>query len=247
MRIPNIILDEFKNATELKVACIFYSLISRRTKTNLMGYEITVKQDTLCKYSCLSLPTVKKALAALADKGFILSQKRSTYDMRQGTYIYSIKKYDLSDNYFLSDRPLFRRLNGQVFRVYMHFCRFAAGADRSFYHSYTDLSKKLGIDRREVVKAVNKLGELGLIFVRRKLTHEGDYTDNSYIVYRYRRGRIRKQNKVKRLITSGNVVSPKKNSFINVYIAYILTHKNGFVKGLKCGIEDFLCIKGGSG
>ncbi len=247
MRIPNTFLDEFKNAAELKIACVFYSLISRRTKTNLMGYEITVKQETMCKYSCLSLPTVKKALAALADKGFILSQKRSTYDKRQGTYIYSVKKYDVSDNYFLSDRPLFRRLNGQVFRVYMHFCRFAAGADRSFYHSYNDLADKLGIERREVVKAVNKLDQLGLIFIRRKLTQEGDYTDNSYIVYRYRKGRIKKKFKVKRLATFADVTSPKKNFLINVYIACIIQHKNGFVKGLKCGTDDIFCYKGGGG
>ena len=49
MRIPNKFLDEFKNAAELKVACVIYSLITTRTKRNLMGYELLVKQETLCR------------------------------------------------------------------------------------------------------------------------------------------------------------------------------------------------------
>ena len=233
MRIPNIFLDEFKNAAELKVACIIYSLVTQRTKTNLMGYELRIKQETLCRYCDLSLPTLKKAVDALCAKGFIISMQRSTYSTRKGTYIYTIKKNSLDKDYFLSDRVFFRNLSGNTFRLYIHFCRYA-GAERRFYHSYNDLAERLGVDRREIVKCVSKLVDFGLIYKVCKLTQLGDFTDNTYIVYRYRRGRIRKSvYKVKRLITAPTVISQNELLWISnssSKLDYILSYFDDFVK-----------------
>ena len=47
MRIPNSFVTRFTQASDLKLACVFYSLIHKNTKRNLLGYEITVKQTTL--------------------------------------------------------------------------------------------------------------------------------------------------------------------------------------------------------
>lgn len=47
MRIPNSFVTRFTQAADLKLACVFYSLIHKNTKRNLLGYEITVKQSTL--------------------------------------------------------------------------------------------------------------------------------------------------------------------------------------------------------
>ena len=54
MRIPNSFVTRFTQASDLKLACVFYSLIHKNTKRNLLGYEITVKQTTLV-YPLLSV------------------------------------------------------------------------------------------------------------------------------------------------------------------------------------------------
>ena len=41
MRIPNSFVTRFTQASDLKLACVFYSLIHKNTKRNLLGYEIT--------------------------------------------------------------------------------------------------------------------------------------------------------------------------------------------------------------
>ena len=247
MRIPNQFLDEFINPTELKVACVIYSLISPRTKSNLMGYELRIKQETLCSYCNVSLPTLKKAVGSLIAKGFIISMQRSTYGIRKGTCIYTVKRYSLENDYFISDRVFFRLLSGNTFRLYMHFCRFA-GIDRKFYHSYNDLADRLGLDRREIIKCVSKLVKQKLIYKACKLTGQGDYTDNTYIVYRYRRGRLKKRRyKVKRLFTVAPVKS--QNELINSnnssnHRDYILPDFYRFVKGKKHDFYELFGVKG---
>ena len=49
MRIPNSFLTDFKSPTDLKLACVFYSLIHANTEKNLLGYVITVKQEVLSR------------------------------------------------------------------------------------------------------------------------------------------------------------------------------------------------------
>ena len=55
MRIPNSFVTRFTQAADLKLACVFYSLIHSNTKRNLLGYEITVKQSTLMSLCGCSL------------------------------------------------------------------------------------------------------------------------------------------------------------------------------------------------
>ena len=61
MRIPNSFVTRFTQASDLKLACVFYSLIHKNTKRNLLGYEITVKQTTLVSLCGFSVYTVKRA------------------------------------------------------------------------------------------------------------------------------------------------------------------------------------------
>ena len=71
MRIPNSFVTRFTQASDLKLACVFYSLIHKNTKRNLLGYEITVKQTTLVSLCGFSVSTVKRAASSLLKSGFI--------------------------------------------------------------------------------------------------------------------------------------------------------------------------------
>ena len=87
MRIPNSFVTRFTQAADLKLACVFYSLIHKNTKRNLLGYEITVKQSTLMSLCGCSLSTVKRTVRSLSKCGFIKSQKRQmTTPGKLGTY-----------------------------------------------------------------------------------------------------------------------------------------------------------------
>lgn len=142
MRIPNSFVTRFTQAADLKLACVFYSLLHRDTKRNLLGYEITVKQNTLSALCGFSLSTVKRAVKSLSAKGFILSQRRSVLSPgKQGTYVYTIEAVTTEHDYFVMSRKLLKRVNGQELRVYTMCCKLADSRCRRFYQSYNDLSR----------------------------------------------------------------------------------------------------------
>ena len=181
MRIPNSFVTRFTQASDLKLACVFYSLIHKNTKRNLLGYEITVKQTTLVSLCGFSVSTVKRAASSLLKSGFIKSQKRQTNAPgKLGTYTYTIEAVSTASKYFTMDKKLMSRLNGNEFRVYA-----VCSSHKSFFQSYNDLSKLLGMSRQDVLRAIEKLVKGKFIRKKKIRTRVGDYTDNTYTVCIY--------------------------------------------------------------
>ena len=186
MRIPNSFVTRFTQAADLKLACVFYSLIHKNTKRNLLGYEITVKQSTLMSLCGCSLSTVKRTVRSLSKCGFIKSQKRQmTTPGKLGTYTYTIDAVSTASKYFTMDKKLMSRLNGNEFRVYAVCCKLADSSHKSFFQSYNDLSKLLGMSRQDVLRTIEKLAKGKFIRKRKIRTRAGDFTDNTYTVCIY--------------------------------------------------------------
>ena len=186
MRIPNSFVTRFTQASDLKLACVFYSLIHKNTKRNLLGYEITVKQTTLVSLCGFSVSTVKRAVSSLLKSGFIKSQKRQTNAPgKLGTYTYTIDAVSTASKYFTMDKKLISRLNGNEFRVYAMCCKLADSSHMSFYQSYNDLSKLLGMSRQDVLRTIEKLVKDKFIRKKKIRTRVGDFTDNTYTVCIY--------------------------------------------------------------
>lgn len=240
MRIPNSFLAEFKSSSDLKLTCVFYGLIHKNTPKNLMGYVVTVKQETLAKLCGCSLATVKRSLTSLRNMGFIKSQKRTHIAAnRLGTYTYTIDVIQTQKNYFNIDRRLLSRVSGQAFRVYAAFCKLSDSRTRDFYQSLNDLSEILSISKNELLKAIKKLVSLKLIRKRRKKTIAGDYTDNTYIVCKYEiNSRIYKKRPMKRAAIPVTRLPLSAFLSTNKLIAVIIIHdKCNFVKPF--GIKNF--------
>lgn len=186
MRIPNSFVTRFTQASDLKLACVFYSLIHKNTKRNLLGYEITVKQSTLMSLCGCSLSTVKRTVRSLSKCGFIKSQKRQmTTPGKLGTYTYTIDAVSTASKYFTMDKKLMSRLNGNEFRVYAVCCKLADSSHKSFFQSYNDLSKLLGMSRQDVLRTIEKLVKGKFIRKKKIRTRVGDFTDNTYTVCIY--------------------------------------------------------------
>ena len=186
MRIPNSFVTRFTQASDLKLACVFYSLIHKNTKRNLLGYEITVKQTTLVSLCGFSVSTVKRAASSLLKSGFIKSQKRQTNAPgKLGTYTYTIEAISTASKYFTMDKKLMSRLNGNEFRVYAMCCKLADSSHKSFFQSYNDLSKLLGMSRQDVLRTIEKLVKGKFIRKKKIRTRAGDFTDNTYTVCIY--------------------------------------------------------------
>lgn len=186
MRIPNSFVTRFTQAADLKLACVFYSLIHSNTKRNLLGYEITVKQSTLMSLCGCSLSTVKRTVRSLSKCGFIKSQKRQmTTPGKLGTYTYTIDAVSTASKYFTMDKKLMSILNGNEFRVYAVCCKLADSSHKSFFQSYNDLSKLLGMSRQDVLKTIEKLVKGKFIRKKKIRTRVGDFTDNTYTVCIY--------------------------------------------------------------
>ena len=180
MRIPNSFVTRFTQAADLKLACVFYSLIHSNTKRNLLGYEITVKQSTLMSLCGCSLSTVKRTVRSLSKCGFIKSQKRQmTTPGKLGTYTYTIDAVSTASKYFTMDKKLMSRLNGNEFRVYAVCCKLADSSHKSFFQSYNDLSKLLGMSRQDVLRTIEKLVKGKFIRKKKIRTRVGDFTDNT--------------------------------------------------------------------
>lgn len=186
MRIPNSFVTRFTQASDLKLACVFYSLIHKNTKRNLIGYEITVKQSTLMSLCGCSLSTVKRTVRSLSKCGFIKSQKRQmTTPGKLGTYTYTIDAVSTAFKYFTMDKKLMSRLNGNEFRIYAVCCKLADSSHKSFFQSYNDLSKLLGMSRQDVLRTIEKLVKGKFIRKKKIRTRVGDFTDNTYTVCIY--------------------------------------------------------------
>lgn len=187
VRIPNSFIEMFRlRPAELKLACVFYSLIHRNTARNMLGFNIVVRQDTLARLCGFSVSTVQRTVSKLIACGFITSQRRTvTSSGIQGTYSYTVKAISVDSNYFVMDKNLLSGVNGQAFIMYATFCKLAERRFRRFYQSLNDLSRLTGMSKKDVIKAVKKLISARLVRKYMKKTKAGDFTDNTYEVCVY--------------------------------------------------------------
>lgn len=239
MRIPNSFLTDFKSASDLKLACVFYSLLHKNTVKNMLGCEVTVKQSTLASLCGCSVATVKRSVESLRRLGFIKSQKRlAVGENKLGTYLYTIVAVDRSCGYFTMERKLICRMSGQEFKVYAMFCKLA-DKHGEFFQSYSDLSHLLLMSKKEIIKAVNSLIRHKFIRKRVKKTHSGDFTDNTYIICQYvRHSKIGK--KAKKI----QPPTVKKGLHRCIDVDAFNTHKlniHQFVSFVKCFFRKNLC------
>lgn len=102
-----------------------------------------------------------------------------------GTYTYTIDAVSTASKYFTMDKKLMSRLNGNEFRVYAVCCKLADSSHKSFFQSYNDLSKLLGMSRQDVLRTIEKLVKGKFIRKKKIRTRVGDFTDNTYTVCIY--------------------------------------------------------------
>lgn len=213
MKIPNILLSELTR-TELLVACKLYSLVSTHTNLNSKGFEICIKQETISKSCNLSISTVKRTISALERKNIILHKYRqNNAGGFLGAYHYTLKPFSFLSDYFIMPNHAFKyNLSPKLFYVYALCHKLKCSKTANFYQSYKDLSLLLnGMKKSEVIECIKKLIDLKLIRRQRKKTKLGDYTDNTYYVLIYQRGRIKKR---KPAHNSGFPITTKqRNSF----------------------------------
>ena len=125
-----------------------------------------------------SLSTVKRTVRSLSKCGFIKSQKRQmTTPGKLGTYTYTIDAVSTASKYFTMDKKLMSRLNGNEFRVYAVCCKLADSSHKSFFQSYNDLSKLLGMSRQDVLRTIEKLVKGKFIRKKKIRTRAGDFTE----------------------------------------------------------------------
>lgn len=240
IKIPNAFLTEFRQASELKLACVFMGLIHKNTAKNLLGWEITVKQKTLARLCGCSVVTVQRTIKSLASKGFIVSMQRSARDRKLGTYRYVVKNISMQRGYFYMQRKALLHLNGTAFKVYAHFCKLADGSTHQFFQSINELCSIIGIGKKELIECINALISAKLIRKKRRMTAAGDYTDNLYTVTTLSSGTIRK--KRKKNVPSANLKSFRNTNINFIYIVndYIDFVKSFLRKNIK-KLKKFLC------
>lgn len=172
-------IDFSMSDSELFVQTYLYSI---KGFTNLYGRCVKVKQETIAKACNISVATVTRALKSLIQKGIIINKVRSIKSNGHlSTCYYVLKPVDTS-NYFIVHRKALKQLSARLIKPYLFICRSVDNKTNSCYQSYSDIAAVTGIKRTDVISIIKELNDLGLIRKKKKITKNGDYTDNTYFV-----------------------------------------------------------------
>ncbi len=233
MRIPNCFFEQYNDSkSEFIVACALYALINARTQRSRNGYEICVKQDTIARKCNISLPTVRRVLSKLEDKGLITHKYRTENAVGDlGTYHYSIKQYSLKSDYTYVDSYFLSRVPNDLFYFYCLFCRLADSRTHRFYQSLRDLQAITGFKKSKISCYIKRMILLKLIRKRKKRTHCGDYAHNVFTVATKSKGNIRP--KIKPLFK--NRISYNKG-FVKRFLRFFEKMFENRILGWKKGI-----------
>lgn len=187
-------IDFTLSDAELTVMTYLYSIKGFK---NLYGQCVKVKQETIAKVCKISVPTVARVLKKLMEKSVILNKVRSIKNNGQlSTCYYVLKSIHKNDKFFLIDRKSLLALSPRLIKPYLFICR-SIDSKSKCYQSYSDIAAATGIKRSDVVVIMTELCNLKLIRKKKKLTRQGDYTDNTYIVIRFIMPRIFKKGQKK--------------------------------------------------
>lgn len=179
--VPNIIATSDKlSCSERAVATYLFSLAHHSKVMMNMEFWVKVKQTTIAEHCGISTKTVSRAIEKLLRLGIIVKKMRTVKPNRHlSTYIYVLRCPKAWGNYFYCDRKIIKLLGRSTLRTYLLCCK-CANSKASFFKSYSDLSKLIGIRRSEVMKAVKELVAMGVLCIKKRLTKVGDYTENLY-------------------------------------------------------------------
>ena len=192
-KMPNDI-DFTLSDAELTVMTYLYSIKGFK---NLYGQCVKVKQETISRVCKISVPTVARVLKKLMSKGIILNKVRSIKCNGQlSTCYYVLNPISKNDKFFLIDRKALLALSPRLIKPYLFICRSIDNKSKC-YQSYSDIAVATGIKRSDVIAIMSELCKLKLIRKRKKLTRQGDYTDNTYIVIKFILPRIHKKRQKK--------------------------------------------------
>ena len=187
-------IDFTLSDSELIVMTYLYSIKGFK---NLYGKCVKVKQETIAKACKISIPTVARVLKNLMLKGIITNKVRSVKCNGQlSTCYYVLKPIDKNAKFFLIDRKALIALSPRLIKPYLFICKCIDNKSKC-YQSYSDIATATGIKRSDVVSIMKELCELKLIRKKKKLTRQGDYTDNTYIVIKFIMPRIFKRGQKK--------------------------------------------------
>lgn len=187
-------IDFSMSDSELFVQTYLYSI---KGFTNLYGRCVKVKQETIANACKISTATVARALKSLMQKGIIINKVRSIKNNGHLSTCYYVLKPVDENNYFMVFRKALKLLSARLIKPYLFICRSAEHRTNSCYQSYSDIATATGIKRADVLSIVKELNNLGLIRKRKKITKNGDYTDNTYFIIGFILARIFKKGQKK--------------------------------------------------
>ena len=187
-------IDFSMSNSELFVQTYLYSI---KGFTNLYGRCVKVKQETIANACKISTTTVARAIKSLMQKGIIINKVRSIKNNGHLSTCYYVLKPVDENNYFMVFRKALKLLSARLIKPYLFICRSAEHRTNSCYQSYSDIATATGIKRADVLSIVKELNKLGLIRKRKKITKNGDYTDNTYFIIGFILARIFKKGQKK--------------------------------------------------
>lgn len=178
-KLPNNILNFNLNPSALKIISYLYSHMYHRKSA-----KVRVRQITIAEKCSLSVATVKRCISTLEAKGFIIHKSRSVKrNGYLGTYTYTL--LPLGRKYFTVPRTALS-LQGKSYVLYLQMSKLRMTDKKSdtpentFFHSLSDLSEMTGYKRSEVSSLIKKLCKKMMIRKSRRLTRNGDFTENHF-------------------------------------------------------------------
>lgn len=178
-KLPNNILNFNLNQSALKIISYLYSHMYHRKSA-----KVRVRQITIAEKCSLSVATVKRCISTLEAKGFIIHKSRSVKrNGYLGTYTYTL--LPLGRKYFTVPRTALQ-LQGKSYVLYLQMSKLRVTdktsdtPENTFFHSLSDLSEMTGYKRSEVSSLIKKLCKMMMIRKSRRLTRNGDFTENHF-------------------------------------------------------------------
>lgn len=177
-KFPNVIIfdADLTPSAKLAAAVIF------RNRNCLGTYRKSL--DGIARDSGLSVPTVRKALKLLEQKGYISHQRNYTCSKELNRMVYDQTTYhcslDFSGGFTMIPCDLLDfDLTPSFFAVALLIFQQMGNKNRA-WPKINDIAKALNIGRATVCRALAAIRSLGVLLVQHCIKKSGAYTSNSY-------------------------------------------------------------------
>lgn len=167
------------SAVQMQVLAVMYSLAPFKTN------RVKVRQSVLAKKCGCSEITIRRAVAALYDKGYIVSMTRddryaSDNTRLLGTYTYVLAPIK-SKGFFYVSRKALELLDKVQTRVYLFICK-CSRKTMDCWQSFSDIAAKLRLARNSVVNTIRELVAKQVIERVHNHSSDGSFNDNTYVL-----------------------------------------------------------------